>query len=95
MGERMTRPIITAPCVWCLRDCMEWNASFNGGDICADCEEEATNGGDSMTETETLEALEKLALQIDELRASMPEDSKRAEQLQDAYYLVRDAIANE
>jgi hypothetical protein len=21
---------------------MEWNASFNGGDICADCEEEAT-----------------------------------------------------
>jgi hypothetical protein len=48
-----------------------------------------------VTETETLEALEKLALEIDELRASMPEDSKRAEQLQDAYYLVRDAIANE
>ena len=48
-----------------------------------------------MTETETLEALEKLALSIDELRAKMPEDSKRSEQLQDAYYLVRDAIENE
>jgi hypothetical protein len=48
-----------------------------------------------MTETETVKALEKLALQIDELRAQMPEDSKRLEQLQDAYYLVRDAIENE
>ena len=48
-----------------------------------------------MTETETVQALEKLAESIDELRAEMPEDSKRSEQLQDAYYLVRDAIEND
>ena len=52
-------------------------------------------GGDEMTETETVQALEKLAESIDELRAEMPEDSKRSEQLQDAYYLVRDAIEND
>jgi len=29
-----------APCVWCDRDVMEHLASFNGGDICVDCEED-------------------------------------------------------
>lgn len=27
------------PCVWCGVDNMDWNASFNGKDICADCED--------------------------------------------------------
>lgn len=29
-----------APCAWCNRDVMDYNASFNGKDICADCEED-------------------------------------------------------
>ena len=28
------------PCVWCDRDVMEYMASFNGKDICVDCEED-------------------------------------------------------
>ena len=34
-----TRP---APCAWCDADNMDTEASFNGGDICVDCEEAAT-----------------------------------------------------
>jgi hypothetical protein len=30
-----------APCAWCKRDVMAYLASFNGKDICADCEDEA------------------------------------------------------
>ena len=29
------------PCVWCGMDEMDVYASFNGGDICVDCEEDA------------------------------------------------------
>jgi len=48
-----------------------------------------------MTENEIVEALRELSALLDDLRAEMPMDSKRAEQLQDAYYLVQDAIAND
>ena len=30
------------PCVWCDADNMDTHASFNGKDICVDCEENAT-----------------------------------------------------
>jgi len=41
--------MVTFPeaCVWCDAKNMDWNASFNGKDICNDCEED------------NLEALEK------------------------------------
>lgn len=32
------------PCVWCGMLEMDTHASFNGKDICIDCEEEATDG---------------------------------------------------
>lgn len=32
---------MTAPCVWCDSDTMDWNASPNGKDICNDCEDKA------------------------------------------------------
>jgi hypothetical protein len=28
-------------CIWCNAYTMDWNASFNGKDICNDCEEDA------------------------------------------------------
>lgn len=31
---------MSEPCVWCGADNMDWNASFNGKDICNDCEED-------------------------------------------------------
>lgn len=30
------------PCIWCGMDEMDTHASFNGKDICIDCEEKAT-----------------------------------------------------
>jgi hypothetical protein len=48
-----------------------------------------------MNEEQLLEALRELSTMIDDLRAAMPMDSKRAEQLSDAYYLIQDAIAND
>jgi len=31
------------PCAWCGEDTMDWNASFNGKDICNDCADEMEN----------------------------------------------------
>lgn len=35
-----SRPV-PEKCAWCGQKNMDWNASFNGRDICNDCEEEA------------------------------------------------------
>ena len=35
------RKMTTDPCTWCGVYNMDWNASFNGKDICADCEDAA------------------------------------------------------
>jgi hypothetical protein len=44
---------------------------------------------------EILERLQELIDGVDELRAEMPMDSKEAELLQDAYYLLLDAQLGE
>ena len=48
------------PCVWCDRDIMDTHASFNGKDICIDCEESATEDAEdtklSWTDTDLEDA---------------------------------------
>lgn len=39
MGNSPSLPILP-PCAWCDRDVMAYMASFNGKDICVDCEED-------------------------------------------------------
>jgi hypothetical protein len=46
-----------------------------------------------MNTSKMIEKLYELAQQLDDLRAEMPMDSKQAEQLADARYLVLDAVA--
>lgn len=40
---------MSEPCAWCDKDVMDWNASFNGKDICNDCEDEALDGDTCQT----------------------------------------------
>lgn len=40
-------------CAWCDAKTMDWNASFNGKDICNDCEEDAVEVEDYVPEEET------------------------------------------
>lgn len=39
-------------CAWCDEENMDWNASFNGKDICADCEEDALELAEQELEEE-------------------------------------------
>jgi hypothetical protein len=38
---------VFTPCAWCGEKNMDWNASFNGKDICNDCEDKAISEGDN------------------------------------------------
>ena len=64
----MSTEIRPAPCAWCKADNMDTHASFNGGDICVDCEEQAIEEQPNNTKLSWTDA--DLAEAVDDARTA-------------------------